>query len=97
MLGDQIAFVRGRFRLTEHDEVQIRKAVARLPRHRKLAIHLLFWEDLTHSEIAARLGVSSSRLSKILSCATSKLRLDLHDVADRYFGIKNNFDWSSKK
>ena len=48
--------------------------LARLPSRARLAIRLRFGEDLTQSEIAARLGVSQMQVSRILSSSLARLR-----------------------
>jgi RNA polymerase sigma-B factor len=48
--------------------------LARLPPRARLAIRLRFGEDLTQSEIAARLGVSQMQVSRILSSSLARLR-----------------------
>jgi RNA polymerase sigma factor (sigma-70 family) len=48
--------------------------LARLSPRARLALRLRFVEDLTQSEIAARLGVSQMQVSRILSSSLARLR-----------------------
>jgi RNA polymerase sigma-B factor len=45
-----------------------------LDKRERVVVHLRFAEDLTQSEIAARVGVSQMQISRLLRRATQKLR-----------------------
>jgi RNA polymerase sigma-70 factor, ECF subfamily len=59
------------------------RAVRKLPRRMRLALRLRYWEDLTESEVATRLGVSEGTASSVLSTARARLRRALANGADR--------------
>ena len=48
--------------------------IARLPQREQTIIHLRFFEGLTQSEIASRLGISQMHVSRLLARSLAKLR-----------------------
>jgi RNA polymerase sigma-B factor len=75
--GDTYADTHGeldeRFDLVEH-EATIAPALRALPARDRLVLHLRFVEDLTQSEIAARVGVSQMHVSRLIRRALERLR-----------------------
>jgi RNA polymerase sigma-B factor len=45
-----------------------------LPRRERQVVHLRFFEGLTQSEIAQRLGISQMQVSRLLSRSVTQLR-----------------------
>jgi RNA polymerase sigma-B factor len=45
-----------------------------LPRRQRQIVHLRFFEGLTQSEIARRLGISQMQVSRLLTRSVSQLR-----------------------
>ena len=56
--------------------------VERLPERERAIIHLRFWDELSQSEIATRLGVSQMHVSRLLARSIARLRV----LADRLAG-----------
>ena len=54
--------------------VSIRDTVATFTEHEREALRLRFFEDLTQSEIATRIGVSQMQVSRLLSRSLARLR-----------------------
>ncbi|MDQ3933668.1 MAG: SigB/SigF/SigG family RNA polymerase sigma factor [Actinomycetota bacterium] len=54
--------------------VSVRPAWAQLSEHQRAAVKLRFVDDLTQSEIAARIGVSQMQVSRLLRQALDRLR-----------------------
>lgn len=77
----------GKFKLTEQQEILIREKVSRLPQQERLAIYFLFWEQHSHMRIAAHLGIAISDVPLLIQKAMAKLRTDLSEVANTYFGL----------
>jgi RNA polymerase sigma factor (sigma-70 family) len=59
------------------------RAVRKLPRRMRVALRLKYWEDLTESDVAARMGVSEGTASSLLSTARARLRRALANGAGR--------------
>ena len=57
----------------EH-RVALSPLIAELPRREQVILHLRFFEGLTQSEIAARLGISQMHVSRLLARSLAKLR-----------------------
>ncbi|MBV8981076.1 MAG: RNA polymerase sigma factor SigF [Acidimicrobiia bacterium] len=57
----------------EH-RVALSPLIAELPRREQLILHLRFFEGLTQSEIAGRLGISQMHVSRLLARSLAKLR-----------------------
>ncbi|HEX6946921.1 MAG TPA: sigma-70 family RNA polymerase sigma factor [Acidimicrobiia bacterium] len=55
------------------DRAGLNEALQSLPERDRLVVYLRFYEDLTQSEIADRIGVSQMHVSRILSRALSEL------------------------
>lgn len=60
-------------RMTEAD-LDVLAAVDRLSVQQRAVVILTYWEDLTSSEVAARLGVSSGSVKRHLARARRRLR-----------------------
>lgn len=67
---------------TELDEVEVRATLspllARLPRREQLILQLRFFDGLTQSEIASRLGISQMHVSRLLARSVAQLRAAAH-------------------
>lgn len=63
-------------------EAQVRSAMAELPPDQRDLVRRAFYEDLSHSEIAAQTGVPLGTVKSRLRLAFAKLKLRLGDVAD---------------
>jgi RNA polymerase sigma-B factor len=72
--GDSIGADDDRFGLVEAD-VTIAGALRHLPERERLVLHLRFVEDLTQTEIAARVGVSQMQVSRLLRRSLEQLRI----------------------
>src|SRR3954465_11498049 len=57
----------------EH-RVALSPLIAELPRREQMILHLRFFEGLTQSEIAGRLGISQMHVSRLLARSLAKLR-----------------------
>lgn len=62
-----------RFDLVEY-EATIAPALRALPPRDRIVLHLRFAEDMTQSEIAARIGVSQMQVSRLIRRALARLR-----------------------
>ena len=58
---------------TEH-RVALSPLIAKLPRREQLILHLRFFEGMTQSEIARRLGISQMHVSRLLARSLTELR-----------------------
>jgi RNA polymerase sigma-70 factor (ECF subfamily) len=63
-------------------EVQVRRAMAELPPDQRDLVRRAFYEDQSHSEIAADTGVPLGTVKSRLRLAFAKLRLRLADVGE---------------
>ena len=63
--------------LTEEQNILIYNKVLALPRQERLIIHLYFWEQYSHIQIARDLRLSLDDISKIIQSAMLKLRGEL--------------------
>ncbi len=74
--GQPLSEVLGGFD-AEFDDAEIRsnmsQALAALPERDRIVVYLRFYEDLTQTEIAERVGVSQMQVSRILTRALSEL------------------------
>ena len=62
-------------RLTDIEHrVALSPLIAELPRREQVILHLRFFEGLTQSEIASRLGISQMHVSRLLARSLAKLR-----------------------
>ena len=50
------------------------QALSSLPQREQLIVQLRFFEGLTQSEIAARIGLSQMHVSRLLTASLEKLR-----------------------
>ena len=67
---------------SELDEVEVRATLspllARLPHREQLILQLRFFDGLTQSEIASRLGISQMHVSRLLARSVAQLRAAAH-------------------
>jgi len=63
-------------------EAQVRRAMDELPPEQRDLVRRAFYEDLSHSEIAACTGVPLGTVKSRLRLAFAKLKLTLADAAD---------------
>lgn len=82
----------GTFKLTKKQESVIREKISSLPRHERLSIYFYFWEQYSYFQIARNLCVPVSDVSRLIQNAMVKLRGELSEIADIYFGA----DFSSE-
>ena len=68
-LGEEDAAMEG----IEHP-VALSPLIAELPNREQTILHLRFFEGLTQSEIAGRLGISQMHVSRLLARSLAKLR-----------------------
>ncbi|MGF2946578.1 sigma-70 family RNA polymerase sigma factor, partial [Mycobacterium sp. Lab-001] len=52
----------------------VRALVSGLPRRQREVLHMRFFESMTHSQIAERIGVSQMQVSRILASTLQCLR-----------------------
>lgn len=80
--GAQIDQIRSRryqtFHLPVEDRIALDRAVERLAEVERKLIYLFFYQDLTQTEIARRLGFSQKHISRLLAQSLKKLKEDLH-------------------
>jgi RNA polymerase sigma-B factor len=62
----------------------LRRSLATLTERQRLIVHLRFVDELTQSEIGARIGVSQMQVSRILRGVLDRLRADV--LADDVVG-----------
>jgi RNA polymerase sigma-B factor len=62
-----------RFELIENDAT-VAPAIRTLPERERLILHLRFVEELTQTEIAARIGISQMQVSRLLRRSIAQLR-----------------------
>ncbi|MEV7598824.1 SigB/SigF/SigG family RNA polymerase sigma factor [Kitasatospora sp. NPDC089797] len=58
----------------------VRPLLAELPEREQTVLKLRFWDGLTQSEIADRIGVSQMHVSRLLSATLARLRVQLDDA-----------------
>jgi RNA polymerase sigma-70 factor (ECF subfamily) len=63
-------------------EAQVRRAMAELPPEQLDLVRRAFYEDLSHSEIAATTGVPLGTVKSRLRLAFAKMKLKLSDISD---------------
>jgi RNA polymerase sigma-B factor len=63
---------------SEH-RVTLSPLIAQFPPRERMILHLRFFEGLTQSEIAARLGISQMHVSRLLARALAQLRTQAED------------------
>jgi RNA polymerase sigma-B factor len=61
------------FQLPVEDRIVLLKAVERLADLQRKVVYYLFYQDLTQSEVAKRLGVSQRHVSRVLAAALKRL------------------------
>jgi len=69
------------FQLPVEDRIVLLQAVERLADLQRKIVYYLFYMDLSHSEVAARLGISQRHVSRVLAAALKRLAAMTH-VAD---------------
>jgi len=62
-------------------ELTVRRLMAELPERERQVLHMRFFENLTQSEIAERMGVSQSYLSRIIRKALAGMREEVEPLA----------------
>lgn len=65
------------FQLPVEDRIVLLKAVERLADLQRKVVYYLFYQDLTQSEVAKRLGVSQRHVSRVLAAALKRLAVHL--------------------
>jgi RNA polymerase sigma-B factor len=55
--------------------------ISRLPAREQTILHLRFFEGMTQSEIAERLGISQMHVSRLLARSLSQLRTSAEESA----------------
>lgn len=65
------------FQLPVEDRIVLLKAVERLADLQRKVVYYLFYQDLTQSEVAKRLGVSQRHVSRVLAAALKRLSTHL--------------------
>ena len=68
--------------LASERETQVRRAMQELPPEQRELVRRAFYEDLSHSEIAASTGVPLGTVKSRLRLAFAKLKLTLADTAE---------------
>jgi RNA polymerase sigma-B factor len=79
--ADTLGEVDERYELVD-DGVTIAAALKHIPAREQLVLRLRFVEDLTQSEIAARIGVSQMQVSRLLRHALEQVRILARASAD---------------
>lgn len=74
MLGDKDPAL-----ATIDDREVLRPALAKLPEREREVLRLRFFENLTQSQIAARVGISQMHVSRLLTKSLARLREDLQE------------------
>ncbi|MFJ5230833.1 SigB/SigF/SigG family RNA polymerase sigma factor [Kitasatospora sp. NPDC088391] len=74
--AERLGALDGRFALIEN-LVALKPLIAQLPERDREILSMRFTEDLTQSQIGARLGLSQMHVSRLLSRALAKLRAGL--------------------
>jgi RNA polymerase sigma-B factor len=80
-VGDALGQDDERYELIELD-ASVRAALEHLPPRERVILRMRFVEDLTQTEIAARVGISQMQVSRLLRRSLNQLRT-LTDVAPR--------------
>jgi RNA polymerase sigma-B factor len=80
-VGDALGHDDERYELIELD-ASVRAALEHLPPRERLILRMRFVEDLTQTEIAARVGISQMQVSRLLRRSLNQLRA-LTDVVPR--------------
>jgi RNA polymerase sigma-B factor len=75
-LAERLGNLDGNFDLVEH-RVVIERALEALPERERTILRLRFFEELTQSEIADRVGVSQMHVSRLLTRSLADLRRQL--------------------
>jgi RNA polymerase sigma-B factor len=71
--GDSVGSVDARYELVELDAT-VSAALAHIPARERLILHMRFVEDLTQTQIAARVGISQMQVSRLLRRSLDQLR-----------------------
>ena len=61
------------------DRDTLARAIRKLPPRERTIVALRFFDDLTQSEIAARLGISQMHVSRLLRASLDRLRAEILD------------------
>jgi RNA polymerase sigma-B factor len=74
------------FQLPVEDRIMLLKAVERLADLPRKVIYYLFYQDLTQSEVAKRLGISQRHVSRVHAAALKRLGTHLESNEDHHPG-----------
>jgi RNA polymerase sigma-B factor len=66
------------FQLPVEDRIVLLQAIERLADLQRKIVYYLFYMDLSHSEVAARLGISQRHVSRVLAAALKRLSTMTH-------------------
>lgn len=61
------------------DHAQVRRAVQHLPEHQRLVLELAYFEGLSSTEVAARLGIPIGTVKSRTAAGLARLRAAMHD------------------
>lgn len=67
-----------------HQQMLVRLQIARIPGKSGQVFHMQFIQNLSHSEIAQKLGISEKTVSNHLTAAVRFLKMDVADSRRRY-------------
>jgi RNA polymerase sigma-B factor len=79
--GDSMGREDERYELVELDATIV-AAIKHIPARERSILHMRFVEDLTQTEIAARVGISQMQVSRLLRRSLDQLRTLTRDAAD---------------
>jgi RNA polymerase sigma-B factor len=80
-LGDAMGHDDERYELVELDATLV-TALRHIPARERAMLHMRFIEDLTQTQIAARLGISQMQVSRLLRRSLDQLRALTRDVSE---------------
>lgn len=66
--------------------VLVRETGRRLPGRERRILYWRFFEDMTHSAIAAELGLSQMHVSRLISRALARVRAEVEHNAEQEYG-----------
>ena len=68
--------------LPVEDRLMLLAAIGRLPELQRKVVYFLFYQDLTQSDVATRLGISQRHVSRVLTAALKRLSALLGPAED---------------
>jgi RNA polymerase sigma-B factor len=80
-LGEAMGHDDGRYELVELDATIV-TALEHIPARERAMLHMRFVEDLTQTEIAARVGISQMQVSRLLRRSLDQLRALTRDASE---------------